>query len=111
MDSFSTTIDSYVNEISTIGGELGPLVFEGITLLLLVLITAKFLGIFLSRFLINIGVPERKANLSITGLHILVLLIGALVVLGMVGFSVESLFRVSMILIMMFIAKRWARPG
>jgi small conductance mechanosensitive channel len=104
VNSLSTTIDSYVNEISTVGGELGPLVLEGIVLLVLVLITAKYLGIFLSKFLINIGVPERKANLSITGLHILVLLIGALVVLGMVGFSVESLFRVSMIVVMVFIA-------
>ena len=104
MESLSTNIDSYVHDISKIGGELGPLLFKGITLLLLVLIIAKFLGIFLSKFLISIGVPDRKANLSITGLHILVLLIGALVVLGMVGFSVESLFRVSMILIMVFIA-------
>jgi len=104
MDSLSTTFDTYVNEISTIGGEFGPIVFKGITLLLLVLILAKFLGMFLSKFLIKCGVPERKANLSTTGLHILVLFIGALTVLDMIGFSVESLFRVSMIIVMVIIA-------
>jgi small conductance mechanosensitive channel len=104
MESLFTNIDSYVNDISKIGGELGPLVFKGVTVLLLVLITAKLFGIFLSKLLVNIGVPERKANLAITGLHILVLLIGALVVLGMIGFSVESLFRVSMILVIVFIS-------
>jgi small conductance mechanosensitive channel len=104
MDSVSTSIDGYVNEISAIGGELGPMVVEGMILLLIVLVLVKFLGQSLAKLLIKVGIPERRAALSVTGLHIIVLLIGALLVLSMVGFPGVLLFRVIMIVIMGVVA-------
>jgi hypothetical protein len=41
MDSVSSGVSDYVNEISRIGGELGPMVVEGMILLLVVLILVK----------------------------------------------------------------------
>jgi small conductance mechanosensitive channel len=100
MDSVSSGVSDYVNEISRIGGELGPMVVEGMILLMVVLILVKYLGRFLAILLIRTGMPERKAAYSVTVLHILVLLIGALVVLNLVGFPGALLFRVIMIILM-----------
>ena len=100
MNSVSSGLSNYVDQVSRVGGELGPMVVKGMILLIIVLILIKYLGRFLSAFLIKIGVPERRAAYSVTGLHILVLLIGALVVLNLIGFPAILLFRVIMVIVM-----------
>ncbi len=104
MDQISFGIHNYVDQISQIGGTLGPMVVKGMILLLIVLILVKYLGKFVSALLIKAGMPERKAAYSQTGMHILVLLIGALVVLNMVGFPGALLFRVIMVIVMISMA-------
>ncbi|MBW1781094.1 MAG: mechanosensitive ion channel family protein [Deltaproteobacteria bacterium] len=104
MDTVSSGLSSYVDQLSKVGGELGPMVVKGMILLVLVLILVKYLGRFLSVLLIKAGMPERKAAYSVTGLHILVLLIGALVVLNLIGFPGALLFRVIMVIVMVGLA-------
>ncbi len=104
MDSVSSGFSNYVDEISRIGGEFGPMMIKGMILLLLVLILVKYLGRFLAILLIRTGMPERKAAYSVTVLHILVLLIGALLVLNLVGFPGVLLFRVIMLIVMVGVA-------
>ncbi len=104
MDSVSSGLSGYVNEVSRIGGEFGPMMIKGMILLLLVLILVKYLGRFLAILLIRTGMPERKAAYSVTVLHILVLLIGALLVLNLVGFPGVLLFRVIMLIVMVGVA-------
>ena len=104
MNSVYSGLSGYVNEISRIGGDLGPMVVKGMILLVLVLILVKYLGRFLAMLLIKAGMPERKAAYSVTVLHILVLLIGALVVLNLVGFPGALLVRVIMIIVMVGVA-------
>jgi small conductance mechanosensitive channel len=79
-------------------------VVKGMILLIIVLILVKYLGRFVSALLIKLGMPERRAAYSVTGLHILVLLIGALVVLSLIGFPAALLFRVIMVIVMAGIA-------
>ncbi len=100
MDSVSSGLSNYVNEISRIGGELGPMMVKGMILLLLVLVLVKYLGRFLATILIRAGMSNRKASYSVTGLHILVLLIGGLVILSLVGFPGALLVRVIMVIVM-----------
>ena len=100
MDKFSSGMSNYVDQISQVGETLGPMVVKGMVLLLIVLILVKFLGKFVSKLLIKAGMPERKAAYSVTGLHILVLLIGALLVLNLVGFPGALLFRIIMLIVM-----------
>jgi len=100
MGSASTNLSNYVNEISRIGGEFGPMLVKGMVLLLLVLVLAKYLARFLVPLLVKAGMSDRKATYSVTGLHTLVLLIGALVVLNMVGFPGALLVRVIMVILM-----------
>ena len=104
MDKVSLGLSGYVDQISKVGGELGPMILKGMVLLVIVLILVKYLGRFLAAILIKTGVPERKAAYSVTGLHILVLLVGALVVLNLVGFPGALLYRVIMIIVMAGIA-------
>ena len=104
MDGLSTGFNAYVDQISKVGGELGPMVVKGMILLIIVLILVKFLGKFVSSILIKAGMPERRAAYSMTGMHILVLLIGALVVLNFIGFPAALLFRVIMVIVMASVA-------
>ena len=104
MDTLSSGLSGYVEQISNVGSELGPMVIKGMILLIIVLILVKYLGRFLAAILIRTGLPERKAAYSVTGLHILVLLIGALVVLNLVGFPGALLFRVIMVIVMIGVA-------
>ena len=104
MDQISSGMHAYIDQVSQIGGTLGPMVVKGMILLLIVLILVKYLGKFVAALLIKAGMPERKAAYSQTGMHILVLLIGALVVLNMVGFPGALLFRVIMVIVMVSVA-------
>ncbi|HIJ40452.1 MAG TPA: mechanosensitive ion channel [Deltaproteobacteria bacterium] len=104
MDQISSGMHNYVDQISQIGETLGPMVVKGMILLLIVLILVKYLGKLVSTVLIKAGMPERKAAYSQTGMHILVLLIGALVVLNMAGFPGALLFRVIMVIVMVSVA-------
>jgi small conductance mechanosensitive channel len=103
MDTLSSGVTNYVDHISKVGAEVGPMVVKGMILLVVVLILVKYLGNLVSSLLIRVGVPERRAAYSVTGLHILVLLIGALVVLNFIGFPAPLLFRVIMTIVMAFI--------
>ena len=104
MNTVSSGLTNYVDQLSKVGGELGPMVVKGMILLVIVLILVKYLGRFVSAILIKAGMPERRASYSITGLHILVLLIGALVVLNFIGFPAALLFRVIMVIVMVGVA-------
>ena len=104
MDTLSSGLNVYVDQISKIGGEFGPMVVKAMILLVMLLFLVKYLGRFVAMLLIRAGLPERKAAYSVTGLHILVLLIGALVVLNLVGFPGALLFRVIMIIVMVTLA-------
>lgn len=104
MNTLSSGVNAYVEQISNIGGEFGPLAVKAAILLVIILFLVKYLGRFVAMLLIKYGMPERKAAYSVTGLHILVLLIGALVVLNLVGFPGALLFRVIMIIVMVSVA-------
>jgi len=104
MDTLSSGVNAYVEQISTIGGEFGPMAVKAAILLVIILFLVKYLGRFVAMLLIKYGMPERKAAYSVTGLHILVLLIGALVVLNLVGFPGAMLFRAIMIIVMVTLA-------
>ena len=111
MDTISSGLSAYVEQVSKIGGELGPMIVKGMILLVILLFLVKYLGRLVAMLLIKYGMPERKAAYSITGLHILILLIGALVVLNMVGFPGALLFRVIMTIVMVgFAAYIIAKP-
>jgi len=103
MDSVSSGLTNYVDQISKVGSDLGPMVVKGMILLVIVLVLVKYLGNAVSSLLIKMGVPERRAAYSVTGLHILVLLVGALVVLNFIGFPAPLLFRVIMTIVMVVI--------
>ena len=104
MDAISSGLSGYVDQISRVGGELAPMIVKGMMLLLIVLLLVKYLGKILSKILTSMGMPERRAAYSVTILHILVLIIGALVILNMVGFPGALLFRVIMVIVMISIA-------
>ncbi len=104
MDVLSSNLNAYVDQISNIGGQLGPMVVKAMILLVILLFLVKYLGRFVAMLLIRAGLPERKAAYSVTGLHITILLIGALVVLNLVGFPGALLFRVIMIIVMVGLA-------
>ena len=103
MDTVSSGLTNYVDQISAVGNELGPMVVKGMILLIIVLVLVKYLGNLVSSLLIRAGVPERRAAYSVTGLHILVLLLGALVVLNFIGFPAPLLFRVIMVIVMVLV--------
>jgi small conductance mechanosensitive channel len=96
-------LSNYVDHLSKVGNELGPMVVKGMILLIVVLVLVKYLGNMVSSLLIKLGVPERRAAYSVTGLHILVLLLGTLVVLNFIGFPAPLLFRVIMTILMVVI--------
>ena len=104
MDTLSSNVNAYVEQISNIGGQFGPMAVKAAILLVIILFLVKYLGRFVAILLIKYGMPERKAAYSVTGLHILVLLIGALVVLNLVGFPGAMLFRAIMIIVMVTLA-------
>jgi small conductance mechanosensitive channel len=96
-------LEGYVNRITAVGGEVGPMLVKGMILLIIMLVLVKYLGNLVSSLLIKAGVPERRAAYALTGLHILVLLVGAMVVLNFIGFPATLLFRVIMVIVMVFI--------
>lgn len=104
MESLSSGLSDYIDNVSGIGAELGPMAVKAMILLVIVLLLVKYLGKFVSAVLVKMGVPERRAAYSLTLLHILVLIIGALIVLNLVGFPGALLFRIVMIIIMVGIA-------
>lgn len=104
MDTLSSGLNAYVEQVSKIGGEFGPVTVKAMILLVILLFLVKYLGRFVAMLLVKTGIPERKAAYSVTGLHILVLLIGALVVLNLVGFPGALLFRIIMVIIMVTLA-------
>lgn len=104
MTDVSSGLSNYVDQISKVGGELGPMVVKGMILLIIVLVLVKYLGNLVSTLLIKTGMPERRAAYSVTGMHILVLLVGALVVLNFIGFPAALLFRVIMVIVMVGVA-------
>jgi len=103
MDGVSSGLTNYVDQISKVGSDLGPMVVKGMILLVIVLVLVKYLGNLVSSLLIRAGVPERRAAYSVTGMHILVLLIGALVVLNFIGFPAPLLFRTIMVIVMVVV--------
>lgn len=100
----SPSIDLYIQQVSQFGDKFGPLVVKAMVLLVLVLLITKFLGRFFTLILTKLGMPERKALMAVTVLHILVLLIAALVVLNLLGFPGILLFRIIVVIVMVGLA-------
>lgn len=104
MGTISSVLSGYVTQINNIGGELAPMIVKAMVLLLILLFLTKYLGRFVAMVLIKVGIPERRAAHSVTGLHILILIVGALFVLRVVGFPADLLLRAMMIIIMVGLA-------
>ena len=64
MDTVSSGLSNYVEQISKVGGELGPMVVKGMILLIIVLILVKYLGRFLAAILIRTGLPVRSTRIN-----------------------------------------------
>jgi len=104
MDPISSNLDQYVAQVSQFGDKFGPMVVKAVILLVIVLFLTKFLGRFFALILTRFGMPERRALLAVTTLHILVLLIAALIVLNMLGFPGILLFRIIIVIVMIGLA-------
>jgi len=104
MDPISSNLDQYVAQVSQFGDKFGPMVVKAVILLVIVLFLTKFLGRFFALILTRFGMPERRALLAVTVLHILVLLIAALIVLNMLGFPGILLFRIIIVIVMIGLA-------
>ena len=104
MGPISNHFHQYVDQITQVGDKLGPVVVKAAILLVIVLLLAKFLGQFLAVLLIRFGMPERRATMTVTVLHIFVLLLAALVVLNVMGFPGVLLFRVILIIVLVGIS-------
>ena len=104
MDPISSNFNQYVDQVSQIGDKFGPLVVKAMVLLVVVLFLTKFLGRFLALILSRFGMPERRAIVAVTILHVLVLLLAALIVLNMLGFPGILLFRTISIIVMVGLA-------
>jgi small conductance mechanosensitive channel len=104
METTSPSLSEYVEQISQVGDKFGPLVVKSMILLVLVLLITKLLGRFFTLILVKLGVPERKALMSVTVLHILILLVAALIVLNLLGFPGVLLFRVIVLIVMVGLA-------
>lgn len=104
MDPISSTLDQYVAQVSQFGDKFGPMVVKAVILLVIVLFLTKFLGRFFALILTRLGMPERRALLAVTVLHILVLLIAALIVLNLLGFPGILLFRIIIVIVMVGLA-------
>jgi len=100
----SPSLDLYINQVTQFSDKFGPLLVKAVVLLVIVLLLTKFLGRFFALILTKLGVPERKALMSVTILHMLVLLIAALVVLNLLGFPGILLFRIIVVIVMFGIA-------
>ncbi|MCF8034919.1 MAG: mechanosensitive ion channel [Desulfarculaceae bacterium] len=98
------SMHAYINQISAVGDQFGPIVVKAIILLVLVLFVSIFLGRLLANFLMRMGLPERRAAMSVTALHLLVLFVGALVVLNLLGFPGVLLFRTIVVILMLLLA-------
>lgn len=104
MDPTSPSMDLYIQQVSQFGDKFGPLVVKAMVLLVLVLLITKFLGRFFTLILTKLGMPERKALMAVTVLHILVLLVAALAVLNLLGFPGILLFRIIVVIVMVGLA-------
>lgn len=105
MDKMTTGLNQYIEQVSNIGNQFGPLLVKAMILLVIVLILAKYLGQFLAHILVDrFGVPERKAVMSVTVLHLLVLLVTAQVALIMLGFPGMILFRILILIALVSLA-------
>ncbi len=97
-------MNSYVVELTEVGNKFGPMVVKAVILLVIVLFITIFLGRLLANFLVKVGVPERRAAMSITVLHLLVLFLAALVVLNLLGFPGMLLFRTIVVILLVLVA-------
>lgn len=104
MDQASPSLELYIEQVTQFGDKFGPLLVKAVILLVIVLLLTKFLGRFFTLILVKLGMPERKALMSVTILHILVLLIAALVVLNLLGFPGLLLFRIIVLIVMVGLA-------
>ena len=98
------TMQAYIMQATEVGNKFGPIVVKAVILLVLVLFITIYLGRIVANLLVRVGVPERRAAMSVTGLHILVLFLAALLVLNMLGFPGVFLFRVIVVILMVLVA-------
>ncbi|MCB2191305.1 MAG: mechanosensitive ion channel [Deltaproteobacteria bacterium] len=98
------SMNAYVNQITDVGNKFGPIVVKAVILLVIVLFLTIFLGRLLANLLVKFGVPERRAAMSVTALHVVVLFMAALVVLNLLGFPGMLLFRSIVVILMILVA-------
>lgn len=115
MQETAVDLGESVDQVVEFSNQFGPTIFRSLLILVVVLLATKYLGRGLSRLLIRMGVPERRALFPVTLLHIAVLMVGALVVLAALGVPVMNLFRalfgVLLALLAVFIVFRPYLPG
>lgn len=104
MSPVGAQLNQYIDQVTRVGNQLGPIVVQAMILLVIVLLLTKFLGRFFAILLVRFGMPERRATMAVTVLHILVLLLGALIVLNVLGFPGILLFRIILVLVMISLA-------
>lgn len=104
MEQTAPTLNVYIDQFTQFGDKFGPLLVKAVVLLVVVLLLTKLLGRFFTLILTKLGVPERKAMMSVTILHMLVLLVAALIVLNLLGFPGILLFRIIIVIVMVGIA-------
>lgn len=104
MDATAPSLDAYIEQVTLFGDKFGPLLVKALVLLVVVLLLTKLLGRFFTLILTKLGMPERKALMAVTVLHILVLLVAALVVLNLLGFPGILLFRIIVLIVMVGLA-------
>lgn len=97
-------MNNYVVELTEVGNKFGPMMVKAIILLVIVLFITIFLGRLLAGLLVRLGMPERRAAMSVTALHILVLLVAALLVLNLLGFPGLLLFRTIVVVLLALVA-------
>jgi small conductance mechanosensitive channel len=98
------SLDLYIEQVTLFGDKFGPLLVKAVVLLVIVLLITKFLGRFFTIILTKLGMPERKALMAVTVMHMLVLLVAALVVLNLLGFPGILLFRIIIVIVMVGLA-------
>jgi small conductance mechanosensitive channel len=115
MEDKALELTQGLDQVVELTSEFGPLMVRGALMLLVVLLSAQFLGKWLSRLLIRMGVPERRALLPVTALHITFLLVGALVVLNAMGIPalnlVRMLFTAALVILAVFVVIKPYLPG
>jgi len=95
MNVVSQDITHFAQVFSQWGDAYGRQLVRALALLVVVLLLTKLVGRLLRVILLKLGLPQAKATIAVTMLHILVIIFLTLFTLAELGFPTLSLFRVA----------------